>query len=111
MTNYLSTEEKIDYIYKELKRQKHSRVFGLILKLFVVLGMVYFFVYIFPQLDKEWIINHVINIITDLVKPITENVLKSLMDTSTWSAWDQNSLNTILEQIKNNPELLNNLKK
>lgn len=111
MTNYLSTEEKIDYIYKELKSQKRSRVFGLILKLFVVLGVVYFFVYILPQLDTDWIINQAINIITDLVRPITENLLKSLMDTNAWSTWDQSSLNNILEQIKNHPELLNNLNK
>lgn len=76
MTNYLTQEEKIDYIFKELKSQKKTRFFKIFFRIFIFLGIIIFYFYILPNLDKEKIMWTISDYVIDISKPMVEELVK-----------------------------------
>jgi len=103
MAASLSFEEKIDYIYKELKAQKRGRLF----KLFIKIAIIGLIVTLLNSVDKDKIMGAATKLIWDIAKPITQDLIKDIMQDNISPTNVQNSL---LEEIKNNPDLLNKLK-
>ena len=103
-----SFEEKIDYIYKELKWQKRSRFLNFTFKLFVIWILIFWAMNIAKWLESDQVINKISSTIWSIVKPIVTELVKDL-----WEAPinPENIPNSLIDQIKENPELLDNLKK
>lgn len=97
----LSFEEKIDYIYKELKAQKRWRLF----KLFLKLAIIWLIITLLNSADKQQIIDSTTKFIWDIAKPITESIVKDMIN-----GGSKDVTNWLIDQLKDNPDLLNKLK-
>ena len=104
--NHPTLEEKIDFIYNELKSQKRNYRIKLMLKIFIIIAIYYFIVMYLPRLPKEkidwykkqvtdFISTQVSNIATPIVQNITNKMIK---DMSSWEVKvDDNTINKVLE--------------
>lgn len=100
-------EEKIDYIFKELKAQKRDRIFKTLFKVTILIFIIFLYFNFIHWIEKQKIIDNFSSIISDITKPIAQNIVNDMI----WETTDSKTLeNSITEQIKNNPELLNQLK-
>lgn len=104
-----TTEEKIDYIFRELKAQKRTRILKVLLRISILWFMIFLYFEYIHSIDKEIIINNVSEIIWDIVKPIAENMVNDMLN-NTNSIGTQNLQESLLEEIKNNPNIINNIK-
>lgn len=95
--DYLSMEEKIDYIYKELKAQKRARIFWLIFKLVIFLLILYFYFFIFPNLDFSNYMWEFSNFMADIVWPIVEKVANDTSNTA--SGIDQETIKNLINNM------------
>lgn len=57
---WLSDSEKIDFIYKTLKRQVFLWKIKVITRIFIILFVIFFYVYIVPKIDYKWLFNEYI---------------------------------------------------
>ncbi len=105
MPKYTS-EEKIDYIFNELKSQKRSRIFKTLFKITIFWFIIFLYFNFVNWLDKQVVIDNISWIISDITKPIAQNIVNDMI-------WDttntQNLEKSISDQIKNNPDLLKQL--
>ena len=81
-------EEKIDYIFKELKFQKKSRYFKWFFKIMMLLVLIYGYFYIIPKLDKDKFFGVISDNMVDFVRPITENLVNDMLERETEKAKD-----------------------
>ncbi|MFK7780051.1 MAG: hypothetical protein QM490_02790 [Candidatus Gracilibacteria bacterium] len=80
MTNIYTPEEKIDYIFKELKKQKTIRTSKAFLKIILIFLLIYgYFTYI-HGLDKEELMANFSSYIQKIVQPITENIVNDMVE-------------------------------
>ena len=99
----ISFEEKIDYIYKELKAQKRSRLFKLILKL----AIIWLIITLLNSVNKEQIIDQAVEYLWNIVKPITKDIVNDMIKNN-----DTKSISdSLINELKNNTDLINNFKK
>ncbi len=73
----LSFEEKIDYIYKELKQQKRARILNFFFKLSILALLIFWIINIGKWLENKVIIDKVSNIIWEIIKPIVTDLTKN----------------------------------
>ena len=73
----LSFEEKIDYIYKELKKQKRARILNFFFKISILALFIFWVVNISKWLENKVIIDKVSNIIGEIIKPIVTDLAKN----------------------------------
>ncbi len=102
MTNY-TQEEKIDYIFKELKSQKRGRIFKWLFRIIILFLLFFAYKNFIEWLNREELIENAASGIWEIVQPITENILKNIMDWQKIDTWNINSQIT--------PELIDELKK
>lgn len=96
MSNY-TPEEKIDYIFKELKKQKSLRISKTIFKLILLWLVIYSYFTFIHWLDKDEMIANLASYIWEIVQPITENIVNDMVE--------KNNLDT----SNIDPELINEL--
>ena len=109
MTLY-TTEDKIDYIFKELKSQKRARILKTIFRLVVIWFIIYIYVNFIHWLNQEEIMKTITSTISDIAKPITQDLVNDMINNNTKSIDTWNLQNSLLDQLKNNPDLLNKFK-
>ena len=71
-----SFEQKIDYIYNDLRAKKRWAVLKWVLRFTIFWLIVHFYIVILPTLDKEKILRDFSNEIIDIALPIIEETLK-----------------------------------
>lgn len=81
-----STEEKIDYIYKEIRKQKRVKYVSLGIKIFFVLFLVYTYYKIIPSFDTSKYKDNITDKFSEIIQPITEKVVNSMIDEKTDSS-------------------------
>ena len=92
-------EEKIDYIFKELKSQKKSRYFKSFFKIIILFILAYGYFYIIPTLDKDKILGVVSDNMLDFIRPITENLVNDMIEKETEKT--KGSVETISNSLLN----------
>lgn len=100
----ISFEEKIDYIYRELKAQKRWRLF----KLFIKLAIIWLIITLLNSADKNQIIDSTTKFIWDIVKPITKDIVNDMINSDSMNP--QNITKSLTDEFKKNPDLFNKLK-
>ena len=93
MASDISFEEKVDYIYKELKSQKRARFFSFAFKLSILAILVFWIININKVLENKTVISQISTTVWNIIKPIVKDLIQN-----------ENTLN--MESIKK--ELLNN---
>jgi len=104
MSDTSSFEEKVDYIYKELKSQKKARYLNFLFKFFIIIILIYWVMNINKWLQNKTISNKISTTIWTIIKPIVSDLIKNM------------DLNTIYQENKNKntiikPKAINNNKK
>lgn len=79
MTHY-SVEEKIDYVFRELKSQKRSRISKQILVLLFIWTLIFWYYTFIDWADKDEIIEKVSLEISKIITPITQNIIDWMVD-------------------------------
>ena len=74
-----SNEEKIDFIFKELKAQKKYRITKIIIKILIIIGLIYLYLGIINSINKDELLKSVSKYIWDLVAPITQNIVDDMI--------------------------------
>ena len=102
----LTTDEKIDYIYKEMKAHKRARLFSLFAKLVFVWILIMVYVKFIHWIDQEVIIQNLTQVVSDIAKPITESLVNDMLnDSNVWNVDDISQW--LMDKLKENPDLLN----
>jgi len=78
----LSFEEKVDYIYRELRWQKRTRFLNFIFKLSLVAILIFWAVNISKWLENDAVISKISSTLWTIVKPIVNDLINE--NTSTW---------------------------
>ena len=79
MSDY-SIEEKIDFVFKELKYQKKARLSKLIFRLIFIALIIFVYFSIIQWLDKDKLIEKFSSQIFEIITPITQDLVKNLVD-------------------------------
>lgn len=79
----LSFEEKIDYIYKELRWQKRTRFLNFIFKISIVSLLIFWAFNINKWFENETVIKKISSTLWTLVKPIVNDLVKDINSTDT----------------------------
>lgn len=86
MSGYLTIEEKIDYIFKELNKQKKSRLIKLIIKIIIVLLLIwscsYYYFIILNNPTKDEIMADISKNISKIVAPIAKDITNEILKES-----------------------------
>ena len=72
-------EEKIDYIFKELKSQKIWKYFKWFFNIFIILLVVHIYYNIIPNLDKSEIIRAFADNMIEFNRPATEDIVNDMI--------------------------------
>lgn len=72
----LTQDEKIDYIYSQLRNQKRYAIFKVIFKLIIIIFIVVILSNIYQSLDKQNMIESAQDKFSEFVYPIIENLLE-----------------------------------
>lgn len=104
--NQPTLEEKIDFMYNELKSQKRNSRLKIFFKVFIIIAIYYFIVMYLPTLPQEkiewykkqatdFISTQVSSIATPIVQDMTNKMMK---DMSSWEVKiDDNTINKVLD--------------
>ena len=106
-------EDKIDYIFNELKTQKRWRKYKLIFKVLIILWIIFMYFNFVQWLNKQELTNNISQMISDLIKPISQNIANDLMNDVMNNNWINNTQDIskwLINELKKNSDLLNNLK-
>ena len=76
----VTAEEKLDFIYNELKQQKRLRYFKLIIKLLIVWYLIYLISNFSDILVSKNLTEEISKSIWDIAKPIAEEISKDLIE-------------------------------
>ena len=74
----LSFEQKIDYIYKDLRSKKRGAILKWIFRLIIFWLIIHFYITILPTLNKDKIVEEIWNEIIEIVIPIVEKTINSV---------------------------------
>ena len=105
MSNY-KLEEKIDFIFKELKYQKKTRLYKLIIKLIFIGSIIIIYFSFIQWLDKDKLIKDFSSQIAEIVTPITKNIVSEMVNDNTPNV--KNIWQWLIDDIKNNPNIFDN---
>ena len=105
MSNY-TLEEKIDFIFKELKYQKKTRLYKLIIKLIFIGSIIIIYFSFIQWLDKDKLIKDFSSQIAEIVTPITKNIVSEMVNDNTPNV--KNIWQWLIDDIKNNPNIFDN---
>ncbi len=83
-----STDEKIEFIFKELRAQKRTRILNLFLKISIFWFIIFLYMTYIHWVSKEELIKDISIIFWELIKPIVNDLAN--------------------EMIKNNEQIINN---
>lgn len=72
----LTQDEKIDYIYTQLRNQKRYTIFKVIFKLIVIIFIVVTLSNVYQSLDKQNMIESAQDKFSDFIYPIIENLME-----------------------------------
>jgi hypothetical protein len=103
----LTQDEKIDYIYKHIKSEKRNKIFKILIKVSLVFVLYFWIQYIITNIWTEQIRKTISTQIWDITAPIVKDLVKDLNTNS--ENWMDPDL--LIEIIKNDPELLDKIKK
>lgn len=78
-----TTEEKIDFIFNELKAQKRNRIFKIIFKLIIIWFIVYWYFIVKDMIENKNFVWEATNMIWEIVTPITESIVDNMVE-KTW---------------------------
>lgn len=73
----LSQDEKIDYIYKTLKRQNQYKIFKFILFIFIIVFIYFYSWYLIEQL-KQKLVPDFVKTISPIIKDISSDLIKDM---------------------------------
>lgn len=73
-----SFEEKIDYIYNDLRAKKRWVILKWIFRLVIFWLIIHFYIFILPTLNKDKIIDEFWNQVIDIVIPLIEKTLNNV---------------------------------
>jgi len=105
----ITSDEKIDYIYKEMKAHKRARIFSLLTRLMFIWVLIYLYFTFIYWIDQEVIIEKLTQVVSDIAKPITENLVNDMLNQDTsWSVDDISQW--LMDKLKDNPDLLDNFR-
>lgn len=76
----LTQDEKIDYIYNQMRNQKRYAIFKVIFKVIVIIFIVVSILNIYQSLDKENMIESLQDKFSEFTYPIIENLLEKTND-------------------------------
>ncbi len=82
MATDLSFEEKVDYIYKELKSQKRTRFLNFFFKVSILAILIFWAINVTKWLENDTFISNVSNWIGTIIKPIVNELIKE--NTGSW---------------------------
>lgn len=105
--NYTS-DEKIDYIFKELRAQKRSRLTKQIFKGIIIFILIFIYMNFIYPINKVELSEKISWIIWDIVKPITKDLIKDIMSDNETNP--QALSESLINELKKNPDLINKLK-
>ncbi len=110
MANNLTSEQKLDYIYKTLRNQKRFFILKIFFKILIFIWIIYFVFIIIPSYNKDKLYNDVSKRLSDLIIPIVTDMVKE-MNLEWWSDVINNTWlsDEIIKKIKENPEILDKL--
>lgn len=74
-----SQDEKIDFIFKELRAQKRARYFKFFFHLSVICFMIFFYMNYINGMNKEDFTKASWKILWDIIKPIAEDLAKNII--------------------------------
>ncbi len=74
----LSFEQKIDYIYNDLRKKRMGLILKWIIRLFILGLIINFYFVILPTMDKDKITNKIWDEIIKIVVPIVEKTVNSI---------------------------------
>lgn len=74
----ISFEQKIDYIYNDLRRKKTWLIIKWIIRLFILWLVVHFYFFILPTINKDRIVNKIWDKIINIVAPIIEKTVNKI---------------------------------
>ena len=101
-----TTEEKIDYIFNEMKAQKRARIFKTFFKVTIFWFIVFLYFNFVHWLEKQKVIDNISSVISDITKPIAQGIVNDMI----WDTTNTKDLEkSISDQIKSNPDLLKQL--
>jgi|SaaInlStandDraft_6_1057023.scaffolds.fasta_scaffold02769_1 predicted PurR-regulated permease PerM len=105
----ITSDEKIDYIYKEMKAHKRARIFSLLTRLMFIWVLIFLYFTFIYWIDQEVIIEQLTQVVSDIAKPITENLVNDMLNQdSTWTVDDISQW--LMDKLKDNPDLLDNFR-
>ena len=100
----ITLEEKVEYIYKELKRQKKTRHINFVLKIIIIIIFIFWIISINNWLTSETITSKISSTLWTIAKPIINDLVEEM---STWTTESEENIpNKINESIGS--ELINN---
>ncbi len=122
----ITWEEKIDYIYKNLKSQIFFKRFKFIIKLLIFSWIIYFLFFFFPYSNqKDELFKNFWNKISEITKPIIIKLVSDINEdltsklganlnikSNSWSKIDIKNIKLpkdILLRLKKNPDILKEL--
>lgn len=74
----LSFEQKIDYIYNDLKKKRAAWFLKWIIRLFILGLIVHFYFFILPTINKEKVANKIWDRIINIVAPLIEKTVNKI---------------------------------
>jgi len=78
-----TNDQKIDYIFKEIKAQKRTRYFNLLLKLTVIWFIIFLYFTYAYWVEKEELRKQIVNVIWEMVKPLVKDLATDMIKNNT----------------------------
>lgn len=88
-------EDKLDFIYRELKAQKRNRIFNLCLKLTVFWFTIFLYITYIHWMNKQELTKEVSKILWEMIRPVAKDMATDILNNS-WINWTW----TLIEWIK-----------
>lgn len=75
----MAWEDKLEFIYKELKTQKRSRMFNMCLKITMLGFIIFLYITYIHWMSKEELTKEASKILWEIVRPIAEDMAKNII--------------------------------
>lgn len=75
----MAWEDKLEFIYKELKAQKRSRMFNMCLKITMLWFIIFLYITYIHWMSKEELTKEASKILWEIVRPIAEDMAKNII--------------------------------
>lgn len=106
MRRIITFEEKIDYIYNDLRAQKRAKIFRFLLIFWAIWWVIVFF----NWTERQDIIDASTKVLWNIVKPITQRVIDDMVTDMGKENWinTENIQNWLMHEVEKNPTILDN---